>query len=79
MSADRSTEISLTSQFMIDESSVCDVCSCSSVEEKLNMPEGVLKKVVKTKEEKQRELQEVTSVCFFHSLFVCFFVVLFAV
>jgi len=29
------------------------------VEEKLNMPEGTLKKVVKTKEEKQRELQEV--------------------
>jgi len=30
------------------------------MEEKLNMPEGVLKKVVKTKEEKQRELQEVS-------------------
>lgn len=34
---------------------------CSAVEEKLNMPEGMLKKVVKTKEEKQRELQEVVT------------------
>ena len=33
--------------------------SCSAAEEKLNMPEGMLKKVVKTKEEKQRDLQEV--------------------
>jgi len=39
--------------------SVCRY-SCSAVEEKLNMPEGVLKKVIKTKEEKQRELQEVS-------------------
>jgi len=34
------------------------------VEEKLNMPEGVLKKVTKTKEERQRELQEVLTASF---------------
>ena len=32
---------------------------CSASEEKLNMPEGVLKKIVKTKEDKQRDLEEV--------------------
>jgi hypothetical protein len=31
---------------------------CSAAEERLNMPEGVLKKVVKSKEEKQKELEE---------------------
>lgn len=43
---------------------MCHV-SCSAAEEKLNMPEGVLKKVVKTKEEKQRDLQEVLTGSFY--------------
>jgi hypothetical protein len=31
---------------------------CSSSEEKLNIPEGILKKIVKTKEQKEKELEE---------------------
>jgi len=32
---------------------------CSSGEEKLNIPEGVLKRIVKTKEQKEKELEAV--------------------
>lgn len=34
---------------------------CSAGEEKLNLPEGVLKKTLKSKEQKERELEEVVN------------------
>lgn len=42
---------------------VLSVCRCSAQEEKLNMPEGVYTKVVKSKEEKEKELERVRRSC----------------
>ena len=35
---------------------------CSSVEQKLNIPEGFLKKETKTQEQKKKDLEEVTNI-----------------
>ena len=44
------------------------LCRCSSGEAKLNIPEGVLKKTIKSKEQKEKELEEVcTSASSSHS------------
>jgi hypothetical protein len=42
-------------------------CRCSAGEEKLNITEGVLKKSLKTKEQKEKELEEVVNVYTFNS------------
>jgi len=39
---------------------VCVLQRCSSVEEKLNIPEGTLKRIVKTKEQKEKDLEAVS-------------------
>jgi len=35
------------------------LCRCSSAEEKLNIAEGVLKRIVKTQEQKEKDLEAV--------------------
>ena len=44
-------------------------CRCSSGEERLNIPEGILKRIVKTQEQKEKELEAVMSLekCVNHS------------
>ena len=44
---------------MLEMSINMPYCRCSAVEQKMNISEGVLKKEVKTKEQKQKDLEEV--------------------
>lgn len=46
---------------------MCDY-SCSAPEEKLNLPEGILKKMPKSKEQKEKDLEEVSEELFINEL-----------
>jgi len=45
------------------------LCSCSSAEEKLNIPEGILKRIIRTQEQKEKDLEVVMRICDIYDFF----------